>query len=147
MLHRTLVQRARTLVHVSTPTFAAFYLYIKIAGIGRNRDRALVFRGWSRFCLHAASLSTAEGASAAATATARAARAEAMEAEATAAAEKATARRRASAVSADVASSRGQEKRGEDGTLALAADLERREDAIRQVLQEQRERRARMLVR
>ncbi len=51
-----------------------------------ERDRALVFRGWSRLCLHAASLSAAEGASAAATAVARAARAEAKEKEAAAAA-------------------------------------------------------------
>ena len=52
-----------------------------------ERDRALIFRGWSRLCVHAASLSSAEGASeAAVTAVARAARAEAMEKEATAAA-------------------------------------------------------------
>lgn len=50
-----------------------------------------MFRGWSRLCLHAASLSAAEGASAAATALARAARAEAVETEARAAAEKAAA--------------------------------------------------------
>lgn len=45
-----------------------------------------MFRGWSRLCLHAASLNAAEGASASATAVARAARAEAVEREAVAAA-------------------------------------------------------------
>ncbi|CAN0575478.1 unnamed protein product, partial [Ectocarpus sp. 12 AP-2014] len=71
-----------------------------------ERDRALTFRGWTRLCLHAASLSTAEGASAAATAAARAARAEAMEKEAKAAADKAEAWRRAAAASAEVAEAR-----------------------------------------
>lgn len=45
-----------------------------------------MFRGWSRLCLHAASLSAAEGASAAATAVARAARADAAPKEVEAAA-------------------------------------------------------------
>lgn len=42
-----------------------------------DRSRRLLFRGWSRLCLHAASLNAIEGASSAATAAARAARAEA----------------------------------------------------------------------
>lgn len=126
-------------IHVANPSSAAFHIYIKIAGVGRNRDRALVFRGWSRLCLHAASLSAGEGASAA--------RDEAMEAEATAAAGKVTARRRAATVAVDVAASRRQEKQEEDGALMLAAGLKRRKDAVDQVLQEQRERRAKMLVR
>lgn len=58
----------------------------KISRLCRERERALIFRGWSRLCLHAASLSAAEGASASATAMARAARAEAVKREAAAAA-------------------------------------------------------------
>lgn len=70
-----------------------------------------------------------------------------MEVEATAAAERATAKKRAAAVCADVSSFRGQEIREEDEALTLATDLERREDASRQVLQGQRERRMKMMVR
>lgn len=122
-------------------------LAVKIARIGRDRYRALVFRGWSRLCLRAASISTAEGALAAATAAARAARTEVMEKEATAAAEKAMALRSAAVDSADEAVSRGQEKRGEFETLTLTAELGRQEEAISDALQKQRERRARTLVR
>ena len=99
-----------------------------------------MFRGWSRLCLHAASLSAAEGASAAAPAAARAARAEAMETEATAAAEKPEASRRAAAASADVATSKEQAQRE-------VAELARREELIGQVDRQHRERRAKMLVR
>lgn len=53
-----------------------------------DREKHLLFRGWTRMCLHAASLTDAEGASAAATASARAIRAEAMAKEATIAAKK-----------------------------------------------------------
>lgn len=60
-----------------------------------------LFRGWSRLCLHAASLSVADGVSAAATAAARAARAQTIEKEAEAAADMAKARRRATAVTTD----------------------------------------------
>lgn len=51
----------------------------------RDKDKRLLFRGWNRLCLHAASLSVAEGAFAAATAVARAARAEAEQEETAAA--------------------------------------------------------------
>lgn len=44
-----------------------------------NRNSRLLFHGWTRLCLHAASLNAAEGASSAATAAARAARAEVEE--------------------------------------------------------------------
>lgn len=44
-----------------------------------DSDKRCLFRAWSRLCLHAASLSASEGASAAATAAARAARAETVE--------------------------------------------------------------------
>lgn len=53
-----------------------------MAGDGSRR---LLFRGWSRLCLHAASLNAAEGASSAATAAARVARAAAEEKSAAAA--------------------------------------------------------------
>ncbi|CAN0508164.1 unnamed protein product, partial [Ectocarpus sp. 12 AP-2014] len=76
-----------------------------------ERDRALMFRGWSRLCLHAASLSAAEGAAAAATATARSARAEAMEKEAKSAADKAEAWRKAAAATVEVAEARERAQR------------------------------------
>ena len=88
----------------------------------------------------AASLCAAEGASAAATAAARATRAEAMEMEATAAAEKAEAWKKAAAASTDVAAAKEQVQRE-------AAELVRREETMGQVGQQQRERRAKMMVR
>lgn len=124
------------LVRSATPNSPVLSFVVEIARIGRERDRVLILRGWSRLCLHAASLSAAEGALAAGTATARAARAEAMEMEATAAAKKAEACHAA----ANMAASREQAKRE-------AAELEKREEAVVQVLQEQREHRAKMLVR
>lgn len=57
----------------------------QIACVCRNGDRRRLFRGWSRLCLHAASLCVAEAEEAATTATARATRADAMEREAAAA--------------------------------------------------------------
>lgn len=60
--------------------------YGQINRVCIGREKALLFRGWSRLCLHAASLSAVEGALAAATAAARAARTEAMEKEAATAA-------------------------------------------------------------
>ena len=63
-----------------------------------------------------------------------------MEAEATAAAEKAEAWKRAAAASADVAATKEQAQRE-------AAKLTRREEALGQVDQQQRECRAKMLVR
>lgn len=50
-----------------------------MARVVGDGNRGLLFRGWTRLCLHAASLNAAEGASSAATAAARAARAEAEE--------------------------------------------------------------------
>lgn len=55
--------------------------------ISRDTDRRLLFRGWSRMCLHAASLNGTEGALAAAAAAARAARVKALEIESAAAIE------------------------------------------------------------
>ena len=129
-------------VRSTAPTFASFHVSVKITRIGRDRDRALVFRGWSRLCLHAASLSAAEGASAAATAAARAARAEAMETEATAAAaDKAEAWKRAAAASAEVAMSKEQAQR------ERAVELAQREKAMGLVDQQQRKWLTKMLVR
>lgn len=125
--------------HVSGPTSYLFRLAVKIARIGRDRDRALLFRGWSRLCLHAASLSAPEGVSAAATAVARAARARALELEATAAAGKDQVSRRAAAVSAEVAASKEQAQ--QDGT-----EREQREEAMEQVDRQGQERRAKALV-
>lgn len=146
MRHHTLVQLAWT-THTDssshTPTSASFHGPVKITRVGRDRDKALVFRGWSRLCLHAASLSAAEGPSAAATAAARAVRAETMEMEAIAAAEKA----KAYGANPDTVASREQAKRDEAGASTSAAELEQLEEAMNQVLQKQRERGAKMLVR
>lgn len=54
----------------------------------RESDRSLLFRGWSRLCLHAASLSAAEGASVAAATASGTARAFAVEKRAIAATER-----------------------------------------------------------
>ena len=124
----------------TTPNSAVLHVAIKITRVGRDRDRALMFRGWSRLCLHAASLSASEGASAATTAAARAARAEAIETEATAAVEKAEAWKRVAAASADVAAIKERAQRE-------AAELVRREEFMGQVDCQHRERRAKMLVR
>lgn len=83
---------ARNTHIITSPSLAPFHLFVKIIRVCGERNRALLFRGWSRLCLHAASLSAAEGASAAATAFARAARAEAMQQEADAAAATAAAK-------------------------------------------------------
>lgn len=67
--------------------------------------------------------------------------------EATAAAEKAEAWKRASAASADVAAVREKAARDATGASVSAVELERQEEATRQGLQNERERRAKMLVR
>lgn len=51
---------------------------VQIIRVCADRGKRALFRGWSRLCLHAASLSAAEGVAAAAAATSRAVRAEAM---------------------------------------------------------------------
>ena len=136
-------QYAWTLIlsfRLATANSAVLHIAAKIARVGRDRNRTLMFRGWSRLCLHAASLSAAEGASAAATATARAARTEAMEAEAFVALEKAGAWKGAAAASADVAELMEETQR-------LAAELARREEVMGQQDQQERQRRAKLLVR
>lgn len=128
------------IVNLTTSTYSAYHLSVKIARIARDKDRALMFRGWSRLCMHAASLSAAEGASASATAAARSARAKAVEMEAIAAAKKAEAMKRAAAVSKEVAESKEQAQRG-------AIELARREEVTIQALQRQRGRLVTTLVR
>lgn len=106
-----------------------------------------MFRGWSRLCLHAASLNAAEGASAAATAAARAFRAEAMEKEAIAAAEKAEAWRKAAAASAAVEAAREEAEREAADVSMSTAELTKRAEKWEKVERAQQERRARLLVR
>ncbi len=111
-----------------------------------KRDRALLFRGWSRLCLHAASLSAAEGASAAATAFARAARAEAMEKEAVAAAQKAESWRRAAVASAEVAEAKEKTQREAARGSVLASELSQKDEDMERVVRQQKLRRMKMLV-
>ena len=139
MLHHTAAPthiKIHAVICPASSQFAALHVSAKVIRVGQDRDRALVFRGWSRLCLHAASLSAAEGASAAATATTRATRADAMETEAASALEKAE----ACHASVNMAASREHAKRE-------AAELQRRKEAVDQVLREQRKHRAKMLVR
>ena len=96
-----------------------FIVVVKITRACGGRDRALLFRGWSRLCLHAASISAAEGASATAAAVARAARAEALDREA----ETAAAR-------AEAAAAREEEQRKIDRREMLAAKAKRREEDV-----------------
>lgn len=95
---------------------------MQIARLCYDSDRRLLFRAWSRLCLHAASLNATESALATSAAVARAMRAEAMEEEAiaaTAAAESASA----------------------------VARLHARAEAAKKDAQQQREKRATRLVR
>ncbi|CBN77476.1 hypothetical protein Esi_0059_0111 [Ectocarpus siliculosus] len=121
-------------------------LKMLIARVCGERDRALVFRGWSRLCLHAASLSAAEGGSAAATAAARAARAEAMEKEAKAAADKAEAWRRAAAASAEVAEAREKAQREAARGSELASELQLKVKGTEEAMREHQLHRLKMLI-
>ena len=127
-------------------SFACAFAYPKVIRIFGERDRALIFRGWSRLCLHAASLSAAEGASAAATAVARAARAEAMEKEAAAAVEKAEALRRAAAASVEVAEAREKAQREAARGSTLETELSQKEEDMERVVRQEKIRRIKMLV-
>lgn len=109
-----------------------------------------MFRGWSRLCLHAASLNAVEGISAAATATARALRAEAMGVEAAIAVEKAGDLQRAATASAEVKAAaavkeQGQEKT-EDGTI-LAGKIRQGADTAAHEVRERQRRHAKIMVR
>lgn len=61
---------------------------VQIFRLSDDRERRLLFRGWSRLCLHAASVTAAEGASAGVAATASGLPAEATEDKSIIAAEK-----------------------------------------------------------
>lgn len=104
-------------------------------------DRRLLFRGWSRLCLHAASLNAAEAASASSTAAARAARAEAMDKQAAVAEEKAEARERAAAKARERAS---QEL---SGMAALVKDVGDRAEQSERTIRELNTRQGLWLVR
>lgn len=147
VLSRSREHRARGRHPTAPHFFGSRSEFVQIIRVCRERDKALVFRGWSRLCLHAASLCAAEGASAAACAKARAARTEAMEKEAEAAAEKAEAWRRAAVASAEVAAAREQAKRSSLGVSMLTAELKEREADTAQMAREHQLRRMKMLVR
>ena len=128
-----------TFVSTAAPT------RVKIIRMCRDKDKATLFRGWSRICLHAASLSAAEGASAAATATARATRAEAMQLEAVAAAEKIKALEAAAQTRTNAATGIGERaQRGASGEMTT--EMTDRMGTLEQALKRERWRRAGMLV-
>ncbi|CAN0273392.1 unnamed protein product, partial [Ectocarpus sp. 12 AP-2014] len=133
--------------HHSPHTFRNFpLLHAKIIRVCDERDRALMFRGWSRLCLHAASLSAAEGAAAAATAMARSARAEAMEKEAKSAADKAEAWRKAAAASVEVAEAREKAQREAARGSELAYELQLKVKDTEEVVRQHQLHRLKMLV-
>lgn len=111
----------------------------------RDREKRLIFRGWSRLCLHAASLSTAEGTSAAATAVARAVRAEAIEKEAEVATEKADNYSKTANASAEVAAASEHAQR--EAARVLAAEHHRKIKDTEDGVREHQLRRTKMLVR
>lgn len=135
-------------VTCAPPMFVSAVPLVKAARICAQRSVRLLFRGWSRLCIHAASLNATEGAMASATAAARATRTEAMEEEAKAAAEKAEALKRAAAAGAALAAAQEQAYRDTAANVSTTAaeSKEKREEWESFVL-EQKEHRAKMLVR
>lgn len=121
---------------------------VKVARICAHRNARLLFRGWSRICMHAASLNATEAVMASATAAARATRTEAMEKEAEAAAEKAEASKRVAAASTELAAAREQARRETAANVSTtAAELKQRQAEWEEMVREQQERRVKMLVR
>lgn len=112
-----------------------------------DKERSLMFRGWSRLCLHSASVNAVEGALATTTAAARAVRAEAVEKEATAASEQAEACRRAATASAEAAAVTEQARQEATGVVREAAKLTDRADELENSLKQEQGLRAGMLVR
>lgn len=113
-------------------------------------DRRLLFRGWTRLCLHAASLNAAEGSLATATAAARAARAEVMEKEVVAADEKAKTWEKAAAASvAAAAASMAREEALQKtfGVSTFAMELKAKVEEAERALCEQQQQRAVLSVR
>lgn len=122
----------------------------QVIRVVKDRDRSLLLRGWTRLCLHAASLNAAEGASAAATAAARAARADAMQVEAAIATEKAEALRLAAAARPEAAmagAGREDDRKEVADVFTGVAELERRAEESERVTREQLKRRLKMAVR
>lgn len=109
---------------------------MKINHIGSDRDKRLLFRGWSRICIHAASIDVAEGATVSAASYASTRRDKAVEREADADIKPARTWNRAAALG-----------RVEAAEADAAADAKSRGDAEREVAQEQRNLRAGRLVR
>lgn len=104
-----------------------------MARIHAAREKARLFRGWSRICLHAASLSGTEGTCTAPTAAARAARAEGIGKELRDATLMAQARREETATTTDVTAAKGEETREVGGTPRVVAGIERWERDQRRV--------------
>lgn len=113
----------------------------KVARVSSGYNKRLLFRGWSRLCLHAASLNAEEGALAAASAAARATRAEAMEKEAKAMAEKAEAwRQAATAVENVEAWKKGEKAKKSQGRALQETELSEREDRAEKAMRNCRNR-------
>lgn len=106
-----------------------------------DKRRRLLFRAWSRLCLHSASLNAAEASLATATAAARAARVDAMEREA-AIADDAAARAMTGASTA-----REEALQEVSGASMVVAELRGRVNELEQTVREQQEWRAVLLVR
>lgn len=121
-------------------------MLVKITRACGETDRALLFRGWSRLCLHAATLSAAEGASVAAMVFARAARAEAMDREAEDTADKAEARRRSAATSEETTEARDKAQSGTGEVSTLTTELRQRGEGTERMARDQQLRRIKILV-
>lgn len=119
----------------------------QITRVYRDKDRGLLFRGWSRLCLHAASLAPVEGAAAAAAATARAVRAEMLEKEAAAAVEQVAAWKKVASSSADAAEARNKARRQAEDVSILEAALKSEKGESGQAMRAQQERWAKTVVR
>lgn len=121
-------------------------LATQITRVCGDRDRLLLFRGWSRLCLHAASLNAQEAASADATAAARAARAAAMDKEATAATERAKALQQMANASAEIAAVKEHTRQHAAGVSTVTAELKQRAGESEQLLKKQQQRWCKTLV-
>lgn len=119
----------------------------QITRMFRDKDRSVLFRGWSRLCLHAASLTAVEGEAAKAAAVARAIRAEMLEKEAAAATKQVAAWTNVAISSADAAEARTKALRQTEDVSRLEAMLKSKTGELEQGTQAQLERRTKTLVR
>lgn len=110
----------------------------QITHVWRDKHRQQLFRGWSRLCLHAASLNAAEGDSAAATAVARATRVETIGNEADAAA--------ARVKTATATTPSEKEMQEVSGVSTLAGALQERVKVAERAARQEQERRAILVV-